>query len=160
VFARNPLAIVIARTNPKGILKLQDLNQPGLRVALAPADTRLGQHSRTLLVRLESVSRFSPDFAEQFEAATVLQPNTGLGILNLIEQHRADVGIVFATDALLESNRVIALELPPHLNSPDDYTVTMLKSNREPERLQPFIDFLFTPQAQDIFASHGFERIR
>jgi molybdenum ABC transporter molybdate-binding protein len=159
VFIRNPLAIVVARTNPKGILRLQDLNQRGLRVALAPADTRLGQHSRTLLVRLESAPPLQQDFAEQFEAAVIAQPSTGLGILNLIEQHRVDVGIVFASDFFLESDRVQSLDFPSQMNTPDDYTITMLKSNRAPEQLKPFIDFLFTSQAQDIFAAHGFQRL-
>lgn len=157
VFARHPLAIVIARTNPKGILRLQDLNRTGLRVALAPPNTRLGQHSRILLEKLEAAPRFRPNFVEQFTQAIIAEPSSGTGILNLIEQHRADVGIVYTPEALLESKRVQTLDLPPQYNAPDDINIATLKSGRDANQLKRFVDFLFTPQAQNILATYGFE---
>lgn len=157
VFARHPLAIVIARTNPKGILRLQDLNRNGLRVALAPPETRLGASSRTLIEKLQAAPRFRPNFVEQFTRAVIAQPSSGAGILNLLEQHRVDVGIVYTTEALLERNRVLALELPNQFNTADDFYIAPLKSGRDAAQLQLFIDFLFTPQAQNILATYGFE---
>lgn len=157
VFARNPLAIIIARTNPKSILNVQDLNRSGLRVVLAPPETRLGQHSRTLLENLNRAPRFRFNFSQQFLDAIIAQPSSGSSILNLVEQHRADVGIVYASDALLETNRVLVLELPAQSNSPEEFSVALLKANRDPARVQPLLDFLTSPQAQDILINHGFE---
>lgn len=157
VFARRPLAIVIARTNPKRILRLQDLNRSGLRVALARPDTRLGQHSRALLERLQDAPRFRPNFVEQFTDAVIAQPSSGLGILNLITQHHADVGIVFTTDLLNARSRVLTLDLPGEYYAADELSIAALASGHDKRQPEPFVDFLFTPLAQDILAAHGFE---
>lgn len=157
VLARQPLAIVIARTNPQGILRLQDLDRNGLRVALAPPNTRLGEQSRALIEKLQAAPRFRPNFVEQFTQAIVAQPSSGAGILELLEQHRIDVGIVYVTQALLERDRVFALELPAQFNTADDLYIATLKSGRDAAQMRPFTNFLSTPQAQTILSSYGFE---
>jgi molybdate transport system substrate-binding protein len=157
VLITDPLAIIIARTNPEGILKLQDLNRNGLRIAIASEDTILGQQSRLLIANLNELPRFRTDFTDQILNSAIAQPSNGGAILNLVASHQADVGIVFASQAVLEEKRVFILDVPPEAGVSVDYSVGVLKTNRDPEDVQQFLDFLFSPRAQDAVSKYGFK---
>lgn len=156
VLTRRHLAIVTARGNPKAIRDLKDLDRPGLRVALARPDTRLGQRSRAWIQKLGSAPLLRPGFAKHFIESVIVEPSSGLGILNLIEQQRVDVGIVYATDVPPERDSIHLLDVPSSYNSVENFYLTTFKSGHSDREIQPFINFLYTLYTQNILTTHGF----
>lgn len=158
IFATDPLVIVVARTNPGGVLELQDLNRRDLRVAIAAKDTVLGQQSRLMVANLNQIPRFRTDFSQRFLNGVIGQPSEGGGILNLVEQNRADVGIVLNSQAVLEQHRVFVLPVPPEAAVGVDYMVGELKVGPGAEGAQSFLDFLVSPQTQSMLDKYGLQK--
>lgn len=88
-------------------------------------------------------------------AAHVVPAENVRAALALVERGDAALGIVYATDARA-SHKVEALgPLPPASYPPIRYPIAVTASSRNSDAAG-FVEFLGSPPAQAIFASHGF----
>ncbi len=157
VVARDPLAIIIARTNPGRIERLEDLTRMPLRVAIAADDTPLGQATRQLIENLSHDLTYGPDFPGLFYGEVVSQPQDGSQVLQQVIFHKAHVGIVYISDLGFQRNRVELLEIPPGLEVAAEYQLAVLKSTQDPARVQRFADFLLSRQAGEVWREYGLQ---
>jgi len=103
-----PIQMVVASENPKHIKSLQDLTRPGVRVALGqPEQCTIGVLSRRLL-------QAAGIYDQVLENNVVTQTATSSLLVPTITTGSADVALVYASDALAESDR---LEIVP-IDSP------------------------------------------
>ncbi|MFK7837848.1 MAG: molybdate ABC transporter substrate-binding protein [Sulfitobacter sp.] len=72
--------------------------------------------------------------------------------LALVARRDVPLGIVYATDAQAEPKVVILYDIPAQSHAPILYPAAALTSQGT-----RFLDHLLTPEAQGIFAAHGFE---
>jgi molybdenum ABC transporter molybdate-binding protein len=95
-----PIRLVVAAGNPKQIQSLRDLVRPGVRVALGqPDQCTIGVLSRRLLEAAGIYERV-------LEQNVVTQTATSSLLVPAITTGSADVALVYASDALAESDRL------------------------------------------------------
>ena len=77
-----------------------------------------------------------------------------------VEAGNADIGIVYATDAVI-ARGLDTVDIFPHNSyGPIVYPVVTVASDERNEAADDFVQFLIGAEARDIFRSHGFEPIR
>ena len=157
VLVRDPLIVFIARTNPAGIERIEDLNRTDIRVVIAAENTRLGQATRALVENFRTDAAFGPDFPAILYHDVIAQPASGSEILQRVVLNRADVGIVYASEADLQREQIMPLVMTAGLGISSDYSVAVLQSALDPARANQFIEFLTTPQAKTIWRDYGFD---
>jgi molybdate transport system substrate-binding protein len=125
--------------------------------------------------KVERIALADPDLApagsysrEALRAAGLwesLQPKIVLGqdvrsTMAFVEAGNADVALVYATDAAI-ARGVETLDIVPHDSyGPIVYPIVTVKSEGSTEAADAFVKFLLSPDAQEIFLSHGFEPVR
>ena len=94
---------------------------------------------------------------------TLVQPKAVLGenvrqTLTYVAQGDVDAGIVFATDALIEKQkvRIVQYAVPGRDHTPIVYPAAVIAGAPNPIAARRFLTFLQTPQAQGILARYGF----
>ncbi len=80
-----------------------------------------------------------------------------------IEKGEADVGIVWTTEvqyAQAEGRPIDGVEIPAPYNMADKvgYAIGVLNTGRNPDNAARYLDYLSTDDAQNIYASYGFEK--
>jgi len=75
--------------------------------------------------------------------------------LDYVARAEVDAGFVYATDAAIMPDRV-KLAFPVPTAKPILYPVATLAGAPNPAEAARFVDFLFTPLAQQVLAKYGF----
>ncbi len=157
VVTRNPLVVFIARTNPAGIERIEDLTRGDLAFAIANEKTPLGQATRTLVENMRHDLTFGPEFSQVVLDHVSAESDDANSIFESVLLNHADVGIVYASDANLRLERITLLDLPKGLDVTTAYSAAILKSTHASTQAQLFFDFVTSPPAQAIFAEYGFQ---
>jgi molybdate transport system substrate-binding protein len=129
---------------------LADLTRPGYaRIAIGlPASVPAGRYTQAALEAAQLWGALKP---RMIGAQTVRQA------LDYVARGEADAGFVYATDAALMPGKVrVAFAVPTV--KPILYPVAPLAASSSPQAAARFVEFLFTPAAQAVFARHGFSR--
>lgn len=78
-------------------------------------------------------------------------------VLNYVATGNATVGIVYLTDALINSNNVKIIAIAPReSHSTINYAIAVTQDSRNAQIAQEFIEFLKTSEVQKIFTQYGF----
>jgi molybdate transport system substrate-binding protein len=118
------------------------------RLAMADPDSvPAGKYGKAALEKLGIWSKVSHQIApaENVRAA-----------LALVENKQSPLGIVYATDALISVKVRIATVFPADSHPPIRYPAAVLKASKHADAA-PFLTFLESPKAREIFAKHGFK---
>ena len=76
--------------------------------------------------------------------------------LAAVESGNVQTGIVYRTDALISHSVRIAFEVPAAEGPKISYPVAIVGESKQKPAAQRFIDFLQSPQAQEVFRKYGF----
>jgi molybdate transport system substrate-binding protein len=78
-------------------------------------------------------------------------------VLNQVAQGSADCGIVYSTDAKSTDDvKVVCEASADELDTPVIYPVAVLSNATDADAANAFVEFLQTPEAQDVFVEYGF----
>lgn len=88
------------------------------------------------------------------EPNLVMQENVR-SALALVARGEARLGIVYGSDAVAESKVQVIASFPEASHEPIVYPVALIAASINPDA-QPFLDFLFSNEAQLIFKTNGF----
>jgi molybdate transport system substrate-binding protein len=83
-------------------------------------------------------------------ASTVTQ------VLQYVDSGNVDAGIVYATDALSNSNVKVVATGPDEVNAKILYPITIVKASADIEAAQAYIDFLCSEEAMAVFERYGY----
>lgn len=144
----NTLVLVVTADNTT-IATLDDLLLPAVRhLAIGePATVPAGTYAKTYLTGL---NRWAP-----LQTKAVFLENVR-AVLATVEAGNADAGFVYKTDALRSKKTRIALEIPQSEGPPIAYPAAVVKTAKSADAAQGFILWLAAPEAQSVFAKHGF----
>ena len=144
----NTLVLVVAADNTT-IATLDDLSLPAVRhLAFGePATVPAGTYAKTYLAGL---GRWEP-----LQAKAVFMENVR-AVLAAVEAGNADAGFVYKTDALRSKKTRIALEIPQAEGPSITYPAAVINTAKSADAAKGFIFWLGTPEAQSVFAKHGF----
>jgi molybdate transport system substrate-binding protein len=144
VFARNRLAILVEKGNPKKITGLADLAKPGLVVALCGPTVPAGRYAR-----------------EAFARAGVKVPETSQeldvkAVVSRVVLGEADAGVVYATDVRAAGDRAEGVDIPDATNVVALYPIAVLKDAPHGEKAEAFVALVLGAEGRSILERHGF----
>lgn len=149
-FALNALVVITPASVAQPPRSIHGLAQPGVRrIAIGlPASVPVGSYTRDVLEAARLWQAIEP---RMIGASSVRQ------VLDYVARGEVDAGFVYATDAALMPGKVkLAFTVPTP--QPIVYPVAVLAEAPNPVQAARFVDFLFTPAARAVLASHGFGR--
>lgn len=144
----NALVLIVPAAATKVPAGLNELTQPGFaRIAIGlPASVPVGRYTKSVL---EGANLWTAIEPKMIGANNVRQA------LDYVARAEVDAGFVYATDAALMPDKVkVALKVPTP--KPILYPAAVLAGAPNAAEAAMFVDFLVTPQAQAVFAKHGF----
>ena len=145
VFATNYLEIIVEKFNPLNISSLEDLSNPDLIFVTTNPDVPIGQYTAEVL-RKAGVS-ITPD---SFESNVK-------GIMLKVASGEADAGIVYHSEVIASDGQVEGIKIPTEFNIVAKYPIGIIKNSANKKVAQEFIDFLLSPQGQDLLTQYGFK---
>jgi molybdate transport system substrate-binding protein len=162
IFAHNQLVVIMPAANPASVKTLADLAQPNLKLILGGPTVPIGGYARQALEKMNGDPTLSPNFSRQVLDNLVSEEDTVKGVVAKVQLGEADAGIVFVSDLTpTVADDVTTLAIPPEFNVIADYPIAVVSDSDRPDRLaRQFIDFVLSPQGQNILAEHNFQPIQ
>lgn len=148
-FAKNRLAILTARDNPRAITTVRDLTRDDLTLVLCDVSQPCGRYASELFAR--AGLRVNPSSRESSVAGVVSRIRTG----------EADAGIGYASDVVANSD-ISGVDIPEADNVVASYPVGLATrpSSGSTDGGKLFIDFLMSDRGQTMLTSFGFDRVK
>lgn len=146
VFARNRLAILVGRDNPKAIRGLADLARPDVALLLCAPQVPCGRSASAALAKA-GVDAEPESFEENVKA-----------VVSKVTLGEADAGIVYATDVKAAGERAQGLNIA----GADDvslvaaYPIAVTKQAVGSQAAEDWVGFVMSARGQETLARFGF----
>jgi molybdate transport system substrate-binding protein len=144
-FARNRLAIVVGKGNPKAVRGLADLARADLRVVLCGPEVPAGKYARQALAKAAVTVRSRSD--EPSVKAVVAKVQLG----------EVDAGIVYVTDVSAAGAAVAAVSIPDEHNVAVSYPISVLSAGSNRVIGERFVAFVLSDAGREILQRAGFQ---
>jgi molybdate transport system substrate-binding protein len=79
-------------------------------------------------------------------------------VLNKVSLGEADAGIVYVTDVMSAMGRVTGVDIPEQQQVIAHYPIAVVTDSKNPRLANRFIDYLVSPEGQNILAEFGFSK--
>ena len=156
-FARNRLVVIHPSDNPAGITTLEDLANPGLKLVLAAKEVPVGQYSLDFLARASELPQFTATYSETVLANVVSYEENVRSVLSKVALGEADAGIVYTSDISGDAADTVGrIDIPDELNTIASYPIAVTTGAANPELAQAFMDYVLSPEGQQILVKYGF----
>jgi molybdate transport system substrate-binding protein len=146
VFARNQLVLAVAANNPKGVLRLADLNRADIRVALCADTEPCGTVATSVLA-----AGHVPLPANAAKVADVRSA------LTQVRDGTADAALVYRSDARLAGDTVATIEFPESRAALAEYQAAIPTAASNPRAAEAFQAYLASPTTLDALTNGGFQ---
>lgn len=143
VFARNRLAIIVKKGNPRGIKSLGDLPSAGI-VSLGGNEVPVGKYANQALASA----------GVSISATKTTRAKDAKAVVNAVAEGDADAGIVYATD--ITGPRVDAVPIPDQYNQVATYPIAVLKNAKNHQGAEAFVEYVLSNGGQAVLRSAGF----
>lgn len=144
IFAINSLQIIVRKGNPPKVTALSDLSRPGLVVVSCAPSVPIGRYTADALTKAGVTVRFAS-----------LEPDVK-GIVTKVTSGEADAGVVYATDVQATKGAATGVPIAKDLDVVATYPIASLKASKNPATASAWVQFVLSPQGQQILQSHGF----
>ncbi len=142
-------AICVAAGNPKNVRELKDLAREDLRVVVGqPKSVCLGDIAVEVLTETGLWDKVEPRIASYGSSCE--------DVLNCLILGEADAVIGWDVFARQQSEKVEMIALPKRLARPRNIPASVIRWSKQPDAAKGFIEFLASPEAQDVFSKHGY----
>lgn len=156
VFAHNRLVAIVPRSNPGGILELQDLARRGLKLVVGAETVPVGKYFREMLHQLERLAGFPPAYGDSVLANVVSQEENVKSVVAKVQLGEADAGIVYRSDVTPRvAPSLTVLDIPEDANVVASYPVAVLRTSAHPAAAQAFVALLLSPDGRRVLSRHG-----
>ena len=156
VFARNRLVVIVPRTNPARIKRLEDLARRGNKVVVAAEAVPAGQYSREALEKLARADGFPEEYDRRVLANVVSQEENVKSVVAKVQLGEADAGMVYRSDVTPSVARYVSvLEIPDPYNSIATYPIAVLRSARDAEAARAFATLVASAAGRAVLQQHG-----
>ncbi len=144
----NKVVLVVPEGNPAGIMSFDDLKNAKL-LALGNSDVPVGSYS------LEILAYLGLDVKALEETGRITYGTNVKEVTTQVSEGTVDCGIVYATDAASAGLEVVDTAAKD-MCSKIVYPAAVMKSSRNTEAAQAFLDFLKTEPCAAVFEKVGF----
>jgi molybdate transport system substrate-binding protein len=143
--ARNAVAVLVPKGNPRGIRSASDLERAGVRVAIGAQGVPVGDYARTALHRAGADGALGHVVTEEPDAA---------GVVGKVALGEVDAGLGYASD--LRGGRVDGFVLPAAVQPDVVYSAAIVRSARHPDAARAYLAWLAGPDGRRAFTEAGF----
>jgi len=156
VFARNRLVVIVPRTNPARIGRLQDLARPGVKLLLGAEAVPVGKYSREVLQNLSRAQGFGAAFARRVLANVVSEEENVRSVVGKVQLGEADAGLCYRSDVTPAVARFVrVLPIPDSANVLAAYPIAVLRGAPRGGWAQEFLALVLSPPGQRVLERHG-----
>lgn len=145
-FATNSLEVAIPTKNPATLRTWTDIARPTVAVARCAVPAPCGTATDQLLKR----SKLAPNFVST-------DPDVR-AVLTRVRLSQVDAGVVYRTDVQSAAESVTGLAIPDDRNVSTRYQAAVASDSRSAQTAASFVDYLQSPEAQEILRKLGFGR--
>jgi molybdate transport system substrate-binding protein len=156
IFARNRLVVIVPRTNPARIGRLQDLAKGGVKLVIGADAVPVGRYGRTLLANLARDPAFGRDFASRALRNVVSEEENVKSIVGKVQLGEADAGIVYRSDVTPSVARYVRVfEIPESANITASYPIALVRGSQAPAAAAAFAELVLSAEGQRILVRRG-----
>ncbi len=152
----NQVTLVVAEGNPKNITTFDSLAEKlknhEVFLAMGNADVPVGQYTQKIL------AYYHLDEDELARAGCITYGSNVKEVTTQVSESSVDCGVIYGTDAYSAGLTVVDAATAEMCGSVI-YPAAVLRTSKNPEAAQAFLDYLFTEEAASVFASVGFTPI-
>ncbi len=145
IFALNSLEIAVPAGNEAGVEGLDDFGNPDLLIGLCAEEVPCGQFGREALTKAGVTPSVDTNEADV------------RALLTKVESGDLDAGLVYTTDVQAAGDQVEGVKVPDGFNVVAKYPIATLSASASPDVAAAFVEFVLSPDGQDILESFGFE---
>jgi len=145
--------ILVQKGNPRNITSLEDLNRPGIKVALGGVEEcAIGRLSKQMLDNQGLYERIKVNNLE-VTTATVNE------LLTYVAFGTVDAAIVWEDNVgtLVEQGKVDVIEIEPSKNTIKTISISVTRCTKNPELAKEFMDFVCSEEGLEIWGKNGFK---
>lgn len=143
----NKIVLIVPKGNNKDIKNFEDVLKSDKIAIGDPASVPVGQYSKEAFENLKIWDKVS----EKASLGTNVTE-----VLTWVSEGSADVGVVYSTDTASNDKVEVVSEAPKGSVSKVIYPVGIVKSTKNEESAECFIEFLKSDEAIKVFESYGF----
>lgn len=156
VFARNQLVVIVPRTNPARIDRLQDLARPSVKVVLGAEAVPVGGYSREVLRNLSRFPGFDAAFSRRVLANVVSEEENVKSVVGKVQLGEADAGMCYRSDVTRSVSRYVrVLAIPDSANVLATYPIAGLKGSPRAGLAREFIAIVLSARGQSVLERNG-----
>ena len=156
MFARNRLVLIVPRTNPARIGRLEDVARRGTKLVVAADAVPVGKYTRESLQKLANTNGFPRDYDRRVLANVVSQEENVKSVVSKVQLGEADAGFVYRSDVTPAVARYVSqIEIPDEANVIASYPIAVLKDAKNPEAAQEFVALVRSAEGQRVLQQHG-----
>jgi molybdate transport system substrate-binding protein len=153
VFLTNQLVLILPKENSAGIVSLEDLGKPGLKLVLAAEDVPAGRYARETLEKLNAM--FGAQYMDRVLANVVSNEDNIRQAVTKVQLGEADASIVYLSDAVAVPD-LQKIEIPAEMNVVAEYPIARLEEAANPELADDFIEYVLSVDGQATLKKWGF----
>jgi molybdate transport system substrate-binding protein len=127
VFLMNKLVVILPANNPAGLVKLEDLVKPGIKLVLAAEAVPVGNYARQVLDKMNA--SFGAGFKDKVLANVVSNEDNVKQVVAKVQLGEADAGIVYTSDSIAAPD-LKTFEIPSELNVIVKYPIAPLSDRK------------------------------
>jgi len=155
-FARNRLVVIVPRTNPGRIARLQDLARRGIKLVIGAEAVPVGRYGREMLRNLGSAPGFSSDFTRLALANVVSEEENVKAVVGKVQLGEADAGICYRSDVTAAVARLVrVLEIPESANVLASYPIAVVAEAPRPNAAREFVARVLSAEGQRMLERNG-----
>ncbi len=145
----NKLVLIVPKASADSYKSFEDIVNAKTIAVGDPASVPAGQYAKEVLEAM--------DLWDEISERASLGTNV-TEVLQWVAEGSAEAGLVYATDAALEADKVEVVEEAQEefLKSRIIYPAGIIKSTENKEAAEEFLDFLASDEVKEIFKSYGF----
>ena len=156
IFARNRLVVIVPKTNPARIQRLQDLARGGVKLVLGADAVPVGRYSRTVLQNLARDQAFGSEFAARVLRNVVSEEENVKSVVGKVQLGEADAGMVYRSDVTPSVARFLRVfELPESANVLASYPISVLRDAKESVAGAAFVALVLSAEGQQVLERSG-----
>jgi molybdate transport system substrate-binding protein len=146
-FARNRLAIIVGKGNPKRIATVKDFERSGVSWVRCADGVPCGDYAKQIFGRAGVDTAAHPPKS--------LEANVK-GVVTKVTSGSVDAGVVYVTDGKAASASVETIDIPDNIDVIASYPIARLKQSGHADVAGAFIAFVLSAEGQGILAKYGF----
>ena len=156
IFARNRLIVIVPRTNPARIGRLQDLARRGVKLVLGAEAVPIGRYSREVLRNLSRDPAAGADFVTRVLANVVSEEDNVKSVVGKVQLGEADAGLVYRSDVTPAVSRFVHfIVIPDSANVVARDPIAVVRGAPHPELARQFVALVLESAGQRAIERHG-----